>query len=914
MNRQAFTSKNERQSSNVALVVPLETLDRTSLLVAGGKAANLGELIHAGFAVPPGFCITTAAYILTSAKAQLGTYLSELEAISREEYARQIALATGMRAALCKTPLPPDIIEAVTRAYQTLSTTFQCPVSVRSSATAEDLPGASFAGQQDTFLNVIGIEAVLGSVQRCFASLWNDRATQYRATLGIPPQSVSLAVVVQRMVETKVAGVLFTANPITGKRREATIDANPGLGEAVASGATNPDHFVVQANGEIIARQLGDKQVQIKAAAKGGTRCIEATPSPALACLSDEQIRALATLGSRVEALYESPQDIEWAIDTSGQIFLLQARPITTLFPLPDDALETTGSLSVYLAFGVQQGTYRPFTPLGISALRLLASGFLMIIGHPPPDPLTGPGFIKEAANRPFFEVTNALRSSFGRRILLNAMQDSEVHAANSFVPLVTDPRFSIRKSSKRTLARALFLLLVRTLSPWYLLQAWLAPQAAIGRVRRFLEHIRNDHYIDATTDATTNLVTAEHLLFDCVRQAFRVSPVMVSGMQSFNLARRMLGNLASESECQTVLAGSPANSTVHMNLALWRLSYDILEDATSRRLLQCTPAAMLAYQYQQGNLPSPLQDGLARFLHEYGHQGVCELDLGVARWSEDPTYVLDILISYLDINEDALTPDLQIQRSDVSANAMIATLSQRARQKHWLRGWLVRFFLQRAHALAGFRETTRFVMGLLLSNARDLLRPVGQALVRAEKLAQTEDIFFLTFPEVHAVLAGADLRGLVMQRRVTFAQELKRRHVPLVIFSDGTDPISQREIAQSTTQDQGTLRGTPASAGRVTAPARVILDPNAARLRMGEILVAPSTDPGWTPLFLKASGLVMEVGGAMAHGAIVAREYGIPAVVGVAGATQKIATSRHITVNGTAGTVLIEEGGVEQE
>src|SRR6266567_827030 len=357
----------ESMSSAAALVVPLETLDRTSLPVAGGKAANLGELIRAGFAVPAGFCVTTTAYARVSARAGLDTYLSGLEATERSDSARQIELAAAIRTALNETPLPPE---------------------------------ASFAGQQETFLNVIGTEALITAIQRCFASLWTDRATQYRASLGIAPRSVRLAVVVQRMVEAEVAGVLFTANPLTGKRREIVIDANPGLGEAVVSGATNPDHFVVQTmTGEIVERRLGDKQVLIQAAAGGGVQKIEAGASPTSACLSDEQIRALAALGAGVEALYETPQDIEWAIDASGQIFLLQARPITTLFPLPAGTPSTDEELRVYLAFGVQQGTYRPFTPMGLSALRLLASGFLTLIGFPLRDPLAGPRFVTEAAS-----------------------------------------------------------------------------------------------------------------------------------------------------------------------------------------------------------------------------------------------------------------------------------------------------------------------------------------------------------------------------------------------------------------------------------------------------------------------------------------------------------------------------------
>jgi phosphohistidine swiveling domain-containing protein len=907
-NRRAFPPEDESNPGDSALVVPLEMLDRASLPFSGGKAANLGELIHAGFVVPAGFCVTTAAYARVSARAGLDASLAELEAISHQDSARQIALATAMRTALIEAPLPPEVIEAVTSAYRALSAGSPAPVSVRSSATAEDLPEASFAGQQETLLNVIGIEALLTAVQRCFASLWTDRATQYRSSLGMAPGSVRLAVVVQRMVEAEVAGVLFTANPLTGKRREAVIDANPGLGEAVVSGATNPDHFVVQTTtGEIVERRFGGTQVIVRAAAGGGTEVVEQSESQAMASLSDEQVRRLAELGAQVEAHFGIPQDIEWAIDASGQAFLLQARPITTLFPLPAGAPSTDEELRVYLAFGVQQGTYRPFTPMGIAALRPLASGFLTLIGLPRRDPLAGPRFVTEAASRPFFEVTAALRSSFGRRFLLSAMREAEVHAATSFEQLVNDPRLSLCTTPRLKLGRSLILLLARTRLPWYLVQAFLAPQTATRRVQRFLEQLRKPPRIAAPADAAAHLAEAERLLLSCLRLAFRVSPVMLAGMLSFALARRLLGDLASESECQVVLGGSPSNPTTQMNLALWRLAQQIRADAASRQLLQSLSAERLAQDYQQGRLPAPLQQGLARYLQEYGHQSVCELDLGVPRWSEDPTYVLALLTGYLQIDEQEHAPDLQLEHAGREAAAMIATLTQRAGHTSWLRGRLVRFCLERAHALSGFREMTRFVGGLRLAQARALLWPVGAALVQAGMLNEAADLFFLTLSEAHAELSGADLRERVSERRATFARELGRRHVPLVLLSDGTEPTAGRESKESTAQAEGTLQGTPASAGRVSALARVILDPHDARLEPGEILVAPSTDPGWTPLFLQASGLVMEVGGAMAHGAIVAREYGLPAVVGVAGATRRIATGSRITVDGTAGTVVIE-------
>jgi phosphohistidine swiveling domain-containing protein len=905
--RQDFPSKQEHQPGDEALVLPLERLDRTSLPLTGGKAANLGELIRAGFLVPAGFCVTTAAYAQVAARARLDSALMELEAISPEDSARQIALATAIRAAFSETALPPEVVAAIASAYQALSPEAPIPVAVRSSATAEDLPDASFAGQQETLLNVIGLEQVLTAVQQCFASLWTDRATEYRSRLNIVPRSVRLAVVVQQMVEAEVAGVLFTANPLTGKRREAVIDANPGLGEAVVSGATNPDHFVVRTTtGEIIERRLGAKQVQVQAAAGGGTHTIEAGASSAHACLTDDQIRALATLGARVEAWFETPQDIEWAIDASGQIFLLQARPITTLFPLPTGAPSTDEHLSVYLAFGVQQGTYRPFTPLGLSALGLLASGFLTLIGTPLRDPLAGPSFVTEAASRPFFEVTAALRNPVGRRLLLEAMREAEVHAATSFEQLVTDPRLALRPTPRRAFGRALILLLVRTRLPWYFAQAVLAPKAAGRRVQRLMDHLQKTRQIDGAADATAHLVAAETLLRSCLRVAFRVSPVMLAGMQCYALARRLLGKLASEQECQMVLGGSPSNPTTQMHLALFRLAEALCADAASRHLLQHLPAEHLAQEYQHGGLPALLQQGLTHFLQMYGHLGVCELDLGVPRWSEDPTAVLAYLSSYLEMEARDQAPDLQLQRADQAARAMIATLAQRVKHQHWLRGWLVRWCLERAHALVGFREMTRFVGGLVLAQARAHLWPVGAALVEAGRLNQAEDMYFLSFPEVHAALAGADLHEQVNARRAIFERELRRRLVPLVLLSDGIAPAAERQHTPNTVRPEEVLQGTPASPGRVTASARVILDPHQARLSPGEILVAPSTDPGWTPLFLQAAGLVMDVGGAMAHGAIVAREYGLPAVVGVRGATTHIRTGQRITIDGALGTVTL--------
>jgi pyruvate,water dikinase len=384
-----------------------------------------------------------------------------------------------------------------------------------------------------------------------------------------------------------------------------------------------------------------------------------------------------------------------------------------------------------------------------------------------------------------------------------------------------------------------------------------------------------------------------------------RLLPILVAGLLANMMAGRLLRGLATPDERQAVLRGLPDNVTTTMNLALWALAQALRVDANAARLLRDTPPEALALAYRAGTLPPALQDGLASFLRRYGHRAVAEIDLGVPRWSEDPTHILGVLANYLQLDDPEQAPDVQFRRAQASAEAMLAELVRRARRRGRLRGAMVSRLLRRARALLGLRESPKFVAVLLLAQARALLQPVGAELASTERVESADDIFFLTLPEARAALAGADLRPVVSERHATYAQEMKRRHVPRVLLSDGTEPSG--ELSGSAV-GANVLQGAAASAGVVTARARVILDPTGAHLEPGEILVAPSTDPGWTPLFMTAAGLVMEMGGAMSHGAVVAREYGIPAVVGVPGATERIATGQRITVNGSAGTVTIEE------
>jgi rifampicin phosphotransferase len=894
---------NDPDSDSTGLILPFSDIGKDALPVAGGKAANLGELVRAGFPVPPGFCVTTAAYDMVATDAGLEPTLAALAAADAGDTERLAELAAEARSRLTGADVPDVLGRAIEEAYGELGD--GVPVAVRSSATAEDLPGASFAGQQDTYLNVVGVESVRDAVQRCWASLWTDRAVSYRATNGIDPRGVRLAVVVQRMVDASVAGVLFSANPVTGKRHQAVIDASSGLGEAVVSGAVNPDHFVANtATGEIVERRLGDKRVAIVAGAGGGTERVELAADEQGASLSDGQILSLAELGGRVEEHYGAPQDTEWAIDGDGRLWLLQARPITTLFPLPEDAPTDDEDLRVYFSFNVAQGVYGPLTPMGIQAFRLITSSVATFAGHPPRNPYKGAGFFIEAAGRMFLDVTPVLRSKQGLRLFGWFMANMEARTVPIVRQLVQDPRLSTVPTKRWPIVRTLLLVFARGRIPLHFAEALARPERARARAARVVARFRQEG--ETPTGATGPLAAAERLLRDGPPEILpNVPPVFVAGLAANALAGKLLGDLATDDERRVAMRALPHNPTTEMDLALWALARGARSDPDSARVVGQTPPERLAEEYRDGSLPPKLQGGLTDFLRLYGHRGVAEIDLGLPRWSEDPTYIMGVLANYLRLEDPQSAPDVQFGRATREAEEMVAELGRRARRKGRLRGTLVRFLLGRARELSGLRETPKFSIVLLMARVRDLLWPVGEELAQAGRLDNSGDIFFVSVPEAWAGLAGEDLSAIVSERRTVYEQEMRRKHVPRLLLSDGTEPTADQYDGAGT---DDVMRGTPASGGEVTGKARVILDPGSAHLEPGEILVAPSTDPGWTPLFLTAGGLVMEMGGPMSHGAIVAREYGIPAVVGVPDATERVETGQRITVDGSGGIVSFEE------
>jgi rifampicin phosphotransferase len=832
------------------LTLDFTGIDGTMLATVGGKAANLGVLTAAGLPVPPGFCVTTEAYRRVAAGVPLD----------------------DVRDVLLSVQIPADMADEIRARYLELGP--DVPVAVRSSATAEDLPFASFAGQQDTFLNVVGVDNVLDAVRRCWASLWTDRAVAYRESNGIDHGAVELAVVVQVMVDSAVAGVLFTANPVTGRRREAVIDANAGLGETVVSGSVNPDHFVVDtASAKILQRRMGDKKVAIRSVAGGGTK--EVPLDSAEPCLSDQQVLALAELGDRVERHYGSPQDTEWAIDADGRMWLTQARPITTLYPVPDSPSNDGRGRHAYLCVSVAQGLYRPITPMGIASFRLIASGGRRMFGLPVTDALAGPPFFSDAGERVYVDATAILRSRLGRFVVPKIFDVMEARTAAAMRSLFDDPDMSLRPGAVRAALHILRLVL-RTGFPLRLVEAILRPAAAERRLDRLGARLVGDATLIGEHDSRTRLEHVIKVLPLVPTMLPRALPVPLAGFVMLALARKLLG---SGEGLETVLRGLPHNVTTEMDLELWRVATELRAQGVD---------------LSDGTVPPVVQ----RFLDRYGHRAVAEIDPGMPRWSDDPAHILGVLANYLRLDDPDAAPDAQFRRGAAEAEAMIRSLSAKA---GGLRGRLVRFALERTRRLAGLRETPKFFLIQFLAQVRRQLQHVGAELAGNGRLDRADDVFFLSLKECREALDGKDFREIVGGRHESYDREVKRRRVPQMLLSDGTDPE-----AVSAPPADGAMIGTAASTGHITATARVVLDPVGAHLEPGEILVAPSTDPGWTPLFLTAGGLVMEMGGANSHGAVVAREYGIPAVVGVPNATLRIATGDVITVDGAAGTVSL--------
>ena len=877
---------------------------RAELDVVGGKGASLARMVRAGLPVPDGFHVTTAAYwVFVEENAWQPRILEALQDVDANEPASLDAASAQISKSFAGGCIAAAVAAAVEAAYTALASE-HVSVAVRSSATAEDLPGASFAGQQETFLNVQGAAEVLDAVKRCWASLWTARAISYRAQQGIDHGAVSLAVVVQELVPSETAGVLFTAHPLTGKRDETVIDAAFGLGEALAGGQVEPDRYVVSADGAILSKTLGAKAVAIHAQAGGGTITMP-TGAADRQALPDGVIRELADLGRGAAELYGVPQDVEWA-RVDGRLYLLQSRPITTLYPLPEGLLAEP--LRVLFSIGSVQGMLDPMTPLGRDVVGTIVIGAGKIFGRYLL--LETQTVIREAGERLWVDITALVQDRIGRRLTLATLPTVDPAASETLERLIEQGRFPApRRMRARTALRVVWALI--PVIP-RLLRTLFRPDVERERMLRLFEAMLDSFEVRFAqcADLSERLVMIQEMAY----QAFEILlpqfvPRFGAGMASINalthLAAALPGNSASS---WGMLRGVSHNVTTEMDLSLWRTAQTIGADPASAAHFQEREARTLADEYLRGQLPQAAQHAIQEFMERYGMRGLGEIDLGRPRWREEPLPILQTLRSYLDITDMDRAPNAVYARGKQAAEEEIDRLvaELRGARGGWIRARLARAAARRMRALLGLREAPKFVMIRILGIARRALLEDGTHLVAEGVLARPDDVFFLGMHELKALAAGdrRDWAALVQERRHCVVREGRRRQIPRLLLSDGQ--AFYEGVSAPTDRGGAVLHGDPVSPGVVEGVVRVVLDPRTTQLSPGEILVCPGTDPSWTPLFLTAGGLVMEVGGLMTHGAVVAREYGLPAAVGVDRATQRLRTGQCVRVDGSTGQVVV--------
>ena len=870
----------------------------------GGKGANLIKLVQAGFAVPDGFIIPTAVYRQYADQNQLdGQANAALEQTDLRAPESLEAASNQIRAAFSKGQVSPEFSKALEEGWQILG---EKPVAVRSSATAEDLPDMSFAGQQDTFLNVIGTDALIEAVVKCWSSLWTARAIGYRTRNQIDQGDVALSVIVQIMVQSKVSGVLFTANPLTGLRREVVIDAAYGLGEALVSGQVEPDHYVVDTDtNEIAERYLGSKAVTITGSPRGGV-LTEETDRRENQALPDESILRAAAIGKKIEEFYEFPQDIEFAWK-DGSLYILQSRPITSLYPVPES--QDDGQLKVYFSFGAVQGLLGPMTPLGQDAIRLIFAGGASLFGFDHDH--HSQKVLKSAGERLWGDFTPVLRHPIGARMAQKVFPIIEPGSLQTIKTLIADPAVEAGTGKLRfsTFSRLAHFgrRIVRT-AIYYARN----PEAGAAKVRAEYEaeivQLTEKYGLHEEGHIPLEEIP---ILFREIQNSFifavpKVIPAALAGLLQMILLNRFSNRLTESGELALQLTrGMPNNVTTEMDLILWETAKAIRADQVSFETMTDAAPETLADDYLSGKLLETAQHEIGKFLDRYGMRGLGEIDIGRPRWRENPAQVIETLQSYLKIDDPDRAPDVVFERGAQEAERALAKLEAAARKTFGgrIKTRIIRASTRRLRSLAGLRESPKFFIIQLMGIIRREMLAAGRRLVEEGKLEQPDDLFYLTLDELDGYALGEvhDWKAIIGQHRQHYARELRRKQIPRLLVSDGrafyagmgtTDPDS----------DQWT--GSPVSPGMVEGNVRVVFDPHQANLAPGEILVCPGTDPAWTPLFLAAGGLVMETGGMMTHGAIVAREYGIPAVVGVNQATEFLKTGDRIRVDGSSGLI----------
>lgn len=835
-----------------AYVLDFQEIGRTQVAIVGGKGANLGELSRVeAIHVPAGFCVTTSAFsrIMSNAPA-IDDLIDRLSLLGPDEHDAIRARSADVRSAIEAISVPDDLSSAIALSLARLGE--HEAYAVRSSATAEDLPAASFAGQHDSYLNISGRTSILQHVSRCWASLFTERAVTYRLRSGVDQRKGRMAVVVQRMVAPRASGILFTADPVTGNRKVVSIEATLGLGEPLVSGRVNPDVYRAR-GGDIVEKSLVAEQ-------------------PALV---DAEITRLEALGRRIEAHFGRPQDIEWCLD-DDDFLIVQSRPITTLFPIPDvrDAQN-----HIYVSTGHQQMMTDAMKPLGISVRQM-----------------TGARPFYEAGGRLFVDVAGLLASPTGRKFALDMLGKSD--------PLIGDALLTIldRSDAVPPPAEA-----SPTQAPPGGAPAPLATDPAIvdeliaigqtsnAQLKREIETKSGSALLEFIL---ADLQELKRILFDR-----RSHQAIMAGMEAAWWLNENLEKWIGEKSPADILAQSvPNNVTSEMGLDLLRVA-DVVRPH---------PAIVSFLQHVDNddfinNLPK-LEGGpeargaIQEWLDEYGMRCVGEIDITRPRWSERPTMLVPLILGNVRNFESGEAQRRFAQGLRAAREKEREVLERvRALPDGDTKAREVKSMIDRLRTFVGYREYPKYFIVERYFPYKLALLKEADRLVQANVLRDREDIFYLTFAELQDVVRTQRVDDELIRERKEQFRVYQGLTPPRVMTSDG-------EIITGEYRREGVplnaLAGLAVSAGTVEGRARILFDPADADLEPGDILVTPYTDPSWTPAFVAIKGLVTEVGGLMTHGAVIAREYGLPAVVGVEHATRLIADGRRIRVHGTEGYV----------
>lgn len=835
---------------------PLADFGVGDVAIAGGKGAALGELVRQGFPVPPGFIITTGAYLSFLAEANVGAALGGFLSVVPDEApdggAPDGGDGTGsaaLRALFAAADMPEGLRQEILDAYAKLGGR---AVAVRSSATAEDLPGAAFAGQQDTYLNVLGGEDVVQAVANCWASLWTDRAISYRRRQGIDPHEVAIAVVVQKMVPAAMAGVLFTANPVTGERGEMVVDANPGLGEAVVSGRVTPEHYVLDASGKVRSFTPGGREVVISAAVGGGTQESSGAQStkPGLAA---EELAELAMLGNKAQQHFGRPQDIEW-VAAGGTLYVLQSRPMTALPPQPP----------------------------ALNAVQRRVGPFFIEMFQERPYPLDVSGWM----SRGILAMLHGMAGSVG--VVFPAVEELLPEEDGVVVQLIPPvPRPTIR-----TLA---------------------APVSLLGRSRRFKavdwtrdprfsSFIDNIERLNGKDLGPLRWCAVVAFARECFAAMQGITDLRVSYLPGIPVPvlkmRFMLLFLGKTKLAPALIAGAETR-TSQANRALERLASIAADDPGLSRALRDSGPRELLELVENELEHRAFREAFEAFQLEYGHRETTSVVLSSSpTWSDAPEVVLG-LVKALSGKRPPTVDHGGIALAELKRHPALRFEPLRRR---------VLAAVESAQAGMAFREDSHFYATKAIPPIRRAYRELGRRLVMAGVIDEPDEIYHLRFEELESITDNDDgalpasLRDRF--RPLVLARAAKRRGlagIPLL------DPALLFVRGRQGRQVEGVLvSGTAASRGQATGPVRVIRGPaEFGRLRSGEVLVCPYTNPAWTPLFQRAVAVVVDAGGLGSHAAIVAREYGIPAVMGTGSGTSTLADGQQVLVDGTLGVVL---------